>query len=187
MGTAFSAAFPVSIKAAIASRTDISYAVIISDLCPSLDMLLHLHELGVHPGVGLGLLFGLVAGVPIHGTNVVTVLIAAGPVIKRTTPVSVAHLAGTRVAHIRIIRADIGTVLLTASEVRIGAAPVTRAHHSWTVIIICDLCTGPGGGDPLLHLLDQGKHLGIASGPSLLGMASLCSDGQHGHKAERKS
>ena len=168
MGTTLFAAVPVKMKAAMASRTDPGF-----------------RTFRVHPGVGLQL--GLVAGVCVNGANVVTVLIAAGPVIKRTAPVSVAHLAGTRVAHIRIICADIGTVLLTAGEVSIGAAPVTRAHHSWTVIVISDLCTGPGGGHPLLHLLDQRKHLGVASGPGLLDMASLCSDGQHGHKADCKS
>ncbi len=136
-------------------------------------MLLHLFEQGVHPLVCLGLLWGGVAGVLVLGANVVVVVIAADPVIKRTTPV-VAHLPGTRVAHVGILRADIGTVLIAAGEVGIMTAPVTRAHHSWTVIWnISDLCTGPGG--PLLHLLDQGKHLGIASGPGLLDMASLCS------------
>ena len=43
-------------------------------------------------------------------------------------------------------------------------------------------------GKPLVfHLLYQGKHLGISSVSGLLDMASLCSDGQHGQKANCKS
>ena len=80
-------------------------------------------------------------------------------------------------------------VLITADEVSIITAPVARADHSWAVIVISDMQLHENGVHPGVdpHLLDQGKHLGMTSGLGLLYMASLCIDGQHGHKAECKA
>ena len=177
-GAVLLAAGPGVLIAAKVSRAHLG--AVISDLCNLCGGLgPHLHQQGVHLGAAIVSPLGiLVADVRVLGADVGAVLVTADEVINWTAPVPVTHLPGALIADIWVLGADIGALLLAAGEVGISAAPVTWTHHTGAVISHLGL-----GGNSLLHLLDQGQHLGIA----LPCMASLCCDSRHSHKAESKS
>ena len=84
-----------------------------------------------------------------------------------------------RAASVSVLHTDVSAVLITADQAIIGTANVSRTDHTGTVI-----CHGPRGRKSLLHLLDQGQYLGMATGPGPLGMASVCREDHHSHKAD---
>ena len=71
----------------------------------------------------------------------------------------------------------------TAPAVVMSIAITIRAAEVLSLTVIFNLCRENVGKFLVFHLLYQGEHLGISSVLGFLDLASLCSKGQDGEKA----